>query len=84
MDKHILLIGTRKGAWIYRNDGAGSLSGPHLLGSAVHHAVLDPRDGRTLLLAAKPGHLGHTVYRSTDLGEHWREASRPPDRKSVV
>ena len=40
--------------------------------------MLDPRDGRTLLAAAKTGHLGPTVFRSTDFGRTWKEATRPP------
>jgi photosystem II stability/assembly factor-like uncharacterized protein len=40
--------------------------------------VLDPRDGKTLLAAAKTGHLGPTVFRSTDMGKTWKEAARPP------
>ena len=40
--------------------------------------MLDPRDGRTLLAAAKTGHLGPTVFRSTDLGRTWKEAQQPP------
>jgi photosystem II stability/assembly factor-like uncharacterized protein len=49
-----------------------------MFGSIVHHLVLDPRDGRTLLLAARTGHLGPTVFRSTDQGKSWKEAERPP------
>ena len=44
----------------------------------LNHVVLDPRDRRTLLAAAKTGHLGPTVFRSTDFGRTWKEASRPP------
>ena len=44
----------------------------------LNHLVLDPRDRRTLLAAAKTGHLGPTVFRSTDLGRTWKEAARPP------
>ncbi len=40
--------------------------------------VLDPRDGKTLLAAAKTGHLGPTVFRSTDMGKTWKEAVQPP------
>ncbi len=40
--------------------------------------MLDPRDGRTLLAAAKTGHLGPTVFRSLDLGKSWEEAKQPP------
>jgi photosystem II stability/assembly factor-like uncharacterized protein len=31
-----------------------------------------------LLAAAKTGHLGPTVFRSTDRGKTWKEAARPP------
>ena len=54
------------------------LSDPHFLGHIVHHLVSDPRDGRTLLAAARTGHLGPTVFRSKDFGKTWKEAERPP------
>jgi photosystem II stability/assembly factor-like uncharacterized protein len=77
----MLLVATRKGAWIYRGDAARRswrTDGPHFLGHIINHLVLDPRDGRTLLAAAKTGHLGPTIFRSTDLGKHWQEAEAPP------
>jgi photosystem II stability/assembly factor-like uncharacterized protein len=77
----ILLVATRKGAWIYRGDRARRnwrVEGPHFFGHIVNHLVLDPRDGRTLLAAAKTGHLGPTIFRSTDFGRSWAEARRPP------
>jgi hypothetical protein len=77
----VLLVATRKGAWIFHGDPARSrweCDGPHFLGHIIHHLVLDPRDGRTLLAAASTGHLGPTLFRSTDLGAHWQEARRPP------
>ncbi len=77
----VVLVATRKGAWLYRSDARRSafrIDGPHFLGHVVSHVVLDPRDGRTLLAAAKTGHLGPTIFRSTDLGRSWREAARPP------
>lgn len=76
-----LLIGTRKGAFILKGDPSRrnwKILGPHFLGSTVHHLVLDPRDRKSLLLAAKTGHLGPTVFRSSDLGRTWREADQPP------
>ncbi|HET8541253.1 MAG TPA: exo-alpha-sialidase [Anaeromyxobacter sp.] len=76
-----LLVATRKGAWLFHGDGARKawrVDGPHFLGHVINHVVLDPRDGRTLLAAAKTGHLGPTVFRSTDLGRRWKEATRPP------
>jgi photosystem II stability/assembly factor-like uncharacterized protein len=77
----LLLVATRKGAWLYHGDTARKTwraEGPHFLGHIISHVVLDPRDGRTLLAAAKTGHLGPTVFRSTNLGRTWKEAGRPP------
>lgn len=77
----LLTVATRKGAWLFHADAARAhwrVDGPHFLGHIINHAVLDPRDGRTLLAAATTGHLGPTVFRSTDLGRSWREAERPP------
>ena len=77
----VLLTTTRKGLW-FLHAGADRRSwrveGPHFLGHELHHAVLDPRDGRTLLVAAKTGHLGPTVFRSLDFGKSWKEAAQPP------
>jgi photosystem II stability/assembly factor-like uncharacterized protein len=77
----IILVGTRKGAFVYRSDASRrrwTLDGPRLLGQIVHHLVLDPRDGRTMLMAARTGHLGPTVFRSMDGGRTWVEAQQPP------
>jgi photosystem II stability/assembly factor-like uncharacterized protein len=77
----VLLVGTRKGVWIFSSDAPRrqwSAEGPMFLGHIAHHLVLDPRDRTTLLLGASTGHLGPTVFRSTDLGNTWTEASRPP------
>lgn len=76
-----LLIATRKGAFILTSDPARrawTVAGPMFFGHIVHHMVLDLRDCRTLLVAARTGHLGPTVFRSSDFGETWTEASRPP------
>ncbi len=77
----LLHVATRKGAWLFHGDArrrSWRVDGPHFLGHIVHHVVLDPRDGRTLLAAAKTGHLGPTIFRSTNLGRTWKEAARPP------
>ncbi len=76
-----LWIGTRKGAFTLRPDTRGrswTLCGPRFLGHIVHHIIQDPREPRVLLMAAKAGHPGPTVFRSTDRGRAWREASQPP------
>src|SRR4249919_2221736 len=77
----LVLVGTRKGLFVLTADAgrkAWRVSAPHFLGHIVHHAVLDPRDSRTLLAAARTGHLGPTVFRSVDNGRTWKEAQTPP------
>jgi photosystem II stability/assembly factor-like uncharacterized protein len=77
----LVMVATRKGAWLYHGESSRRnwrADGPHFLGHIISHVVLDPRDRRTLLAAAKTGHLGPTIFRSTDLGRHWKEAARPP------
>ncbi|MCC6535306.1 MAG: glycosyl hydrolase [Burkholderiales bacterium] len=77
----VVLVATRKGAWIFHADAARQSwrpDGPHFLGHVISHLVLDARDARTLLAAVKTGHLGPTLFRSTDLGRNWQEAAKPP------
>jgi hypothetical protein len=57
---------------------------PHFLGHTIHHMRLDPRDGNTILMAARTGHLGPTVFRSHDFGKTWKEAQRPPQFPKAV
>ena len=76
-----LLVATRKGAFIFKSDVARKtwqISGPMFFGHTVHHMVLDPRGGKTLLAAARTGHLGPTLFRSTNFGKSWTEAEKPP------
>ncbi|HEX5282361.1 MAG TPA: hypothetical protein VFW28_19945 [Micropepsaceae bacterium] len=79
--ENLLLVATRKGAWIFHGDSTRKswrADGPHFLGQIVNHLMLDPRDGRTLLAATSTGHLGPTMHRSTDFGRSWQEAKQPP------
>ena len=82
MARGALVVGTRKGLFVLSPEDDSrkrwSCKGPMFLGHIVQHAMLDPRDGRTLVVAMRTGHLGPTVFRSTDLGETWQEASKPP------
>ena len=76
-----LLVATRKGAWIFKSNAARRTwvtEGPHFLGHIITHLQLDPRDRRTLLAAARTGHLGPTIFRSTNGGRTWKEAAKPP------
>jgi photosystem II stability/assembly factor-like uncharacterized protein len=72
-----LLIGTRKGLWTIRTEDRQrwSVGEPDFFGQIVQHAVA--HDG-SILVASSTGHLGPTVFRSTNDGATWSEASKPP------
>jgi photosystem II stability/assembly factor-like uncharacterized protein len=79
--KVVVLVATRKGVWLLHTDRARRkwrCDGPHFLGQIVHHVVLDPRDNKTLLATTSTGHLGPTIFRSTNMGRTWTESKRPP------
>jgi hypothetical protein len=81
MNKIQIYIGTRKGAFILTGDSSRKkweISNPILLGNIAHHMMLDPRDGKTILLATRTGHLGPTIFRSVDRGKNWKEVGKPP------
>ncbi len=84
-DGPLLLVGTRKGVFIASGDDSRTtwtISDPMFLGHIAHHVVLDPRDGKRMVLGASTGHLGPTVFYSDDLGVTWRESTRPPAFRS--
>lgn len=76
-----LLVGTRKGVFIASSDSnrkKWAINGPMFLGHIAHHVVMDPRDGKRMVLGVSTGHLGPTVFHSDDLGSTWTESTRPP------
>ncbi len=76
-----VLVATRKGAFILKGDSSRrswKISDPIFLGHMVHHMVQDPRDPSVILIAARTGHLGPTVFRSENYGKTWAEAKQPP------
>ena len=76
-----VLVGTRKGAFfLTSSDGRKNweLSEPTFLGHIIYHLVADPRDPKKLIMCAKAGHLGPTVYTSEDSGKTWVESTTPP------
>ena len=58
--------------------GNWSMEGPSFLGHIISHVVLDPRDRARSWPERATGHLGPTVFRSSDMGRTWAEASKPP------
>ena len=78
----ILLVATDKGAFLYFSDADRlhwDVSGPHFMGSVIHHIVLDPRDDKTLLASAQSRISGSTIFRSINFGKTWIAAKNPPE-----
>lgn len=70
----ILLVGTRKGAFLFRSDArrkTWSLDGPHFLGLNVNHFVFDGRERPTLLAATYTDWWGCDIQRSHTWGRAW-------------
>jgi photosystem II stability/assembly factor-like uncharacterized protein len=77
MARTLLLVGTRKGAFLLESDEDRrdwSLRGPFNEGWPVYHAVYDAGSGAIYAAAASEWH-GSAVWRSPDLGESWTLSS---------
>ncbi|QDU85933.1 BNR/Asp-box repeat protein [Planctomycetes bacterium Pla163] len=77
-----LLVGTRKGGFALKRSSDGTwrqVGDPIRLGVQVNDFQQDPRRPEVWLhTAGGDFHLGPTVFRSTDAGGTWAEASKPP------
>ncbi len=74
----LLLLGTKKGAFILDSDGARaawSLRGPFCETWPINHVVADPATG-TLYGGGGNEWFGPAVWKSTDLGRSWTHSSR--------
>lgn len=80
----LILVATRKGAWLLHGDAARSrwrLGGPHFLGHIINHVVLDPRDAERAWVFPMDGQSvwprtspdgKPAVYATRDGGESWQ------------
>lgn len=75
----VIAVGTRKGLFLLESSDRRTwrTHGPSFAGLEVHHAFLDPRDGRTVWAAVTSHHWGPTLQRSTDLGRSWKRNAGP-------
>ncbi|MEP6757108.1 MAG: glycosyl hydrolase [Chthonomonadales bacterium] len=77
MAPETLLLGTRKGLFIYQKTGEGWVKhSQHFLGIPVSVATRDPKTG-LLWASLDHGHWGHHLHVSPDLGATWREIPVP-------
>lgn len=76
----VVVVGTRKGVFLFhsRDRRRWRSSGPYFQGEQVRHAVLDPRDGKTIWAGVTSEHWGPTVAKTTNFGGRWTTASAGP------
>ena len=74
-----VLVGTRKGAFIFESDEARQdwrVHGPHFPGWTLQHMKYDPRSS-FLYAALDHAVYGSNVHRSADLGQSWEMVGGP-------
>ena len=77
MSKTVVLLGTRKGAFLLESDEARrdwNVRGPFCESWPIYHAIYAPESGTIYAAAASEWH-GASVWRSSDLGETWQQSS---------
>lgn len=75
-----VVVGTRKGLFIFHSKDRRRWKsrGPFFEGRTVKHAILDPRDGRTVWAGIITGHWGPIVQRTMDFGDKWIRGKEGP------
>lgn len=76
----VVVVGTRKGVFVFhsRDRRRWSSRGPYFEGEQVRHAILDPRDGKTLWAGVTSEHWGPITMRSTNFGGKWVRGTEGP------
>ncbi len=77
MTSVLLMVGTKKGAFLLDGDGERqnwSIRGPFCNGFEVRDVTYDPSDG-SIYAAAASAWFGPAVFRSADLGATWTHSS---------
>ena len=72
-----LLVGTRKGAFIFTSDGSRKewkVEGPHFAGWEIYHLKGSPADPDRIYASQSSGWFGQVLQRSSDGGKTWEAA----------
>lgn len=84
--KVAILVGTKKGGYIFRSGADRSkwrADGPHFAGGPVYHMAYDGRDGRSIWAAINSTWGGPRIERSLDLGKTWKTVRNPIFREDM-
>lgn len=80
----LLLVGTTKGAFVMRSNGARArwdVAGPYFHGQQIYAMAFDQRGDRQRLLAGgSSDHWGPVLHTSDDFGRNWSNPEKGPVR----
>jgi photosystem II stability/assembly factor-like uncharacterized protein len=77
-----VLVGTKKGAFILKADGARKnwkVSGPHFAGWEIYHVKGSAADPNRIYASQSSGWFGQIIQRSDDGGKTWNTPGSGPD-----
>jgi hypothetical protein len=76
----VVLAGTKKGLFIFHSKDRRKWKarGPYHEGLPVQHAILDPRDGKTIFAGLTSFHWGTRVARTKNFGGKWQRGADGP------
>jgi len=76
----VVLVGTRKGLFLFhsRDRKRWHTRGPYFEGETIRHAVLDPRNGKTIYAGVTSEHWGPVVMHSKNFGGKWVHGEEGP------
>ncbi|MCF7687834.1 MAG: hypothetical protein K9M98_01380 [Cephaloticoccus sp.] len=79
-----VLVGTKKGAFIFTADGMRqhwTISGPHFAGWEIYHLKGSPTDPNRIYASQSSGWFGQVIQRSDDGGKTWTQpgGEKQPD-----
>lgn len=80
----VVLVGTKKGLHLFHSKDRRSWKseGPFFPGSLIRHAMMDPRDGKTIWAGHAESGKGALPMRSTNFGGRWAGPKTPVDFKA--
>src|SRR5947208_14479786 len=77
MSRVRVLVGARKGAFVFTSDGkreGWDVSGPHFGGWEIYHLKASPADPNRLYASQSSSWFGQVIQRSNDGGKTWDAA----------
>jgi photosystem II stability/assembly factor-like uncharacterized protein len=82
-----VLVGTRKGAFIFTSDGKRQkwdIAGPHFAGWEMYHLKGSPVDPNRIYASQTSGWFGQIIQRSDDGGKTWFQPGTPAGESTTT